>query len=118
MTWADFLKYSKYIAVFYAAAFVIGIVGIWAQPHAQWIWSAVMFFGAAIAANVALGFYQANHKSALLFAKNDYLAKQEEAQVITGDGKSLAIPQALHQVEMEEFVKQKVEEEWDRRRYR
>jgi hypothetical protein len=119
MTWSDFLKYSKYVAVFYAAAFLVGIVGIWAQPHSQWIWTAVMFFGAAMAGNVALACYHYNHKGSMLLAKNDYLAAQDEAQVITGTtSKSMELRQAGLRADMEEFMTDKIKEEMRNRGYR
>jgi hypothetical protein len=109
MTWSDFLRYSKYIAVFYAIAFMIGIIGIWAEPHGQWIWTAAMFFGAALAGNVALGFYHANHQGSMVMAKNEYLAKAEEAQVITGETtKALDFQRRAVNSEMDELMKDKV----------
>ena len=109
MTWNDFLKYSKYIAVFYAIAFLIGVIGIWAQPHSQWIWTAVMFFGAALAGNVALGFYHANHRSSMVMAKNEYLSKQEEHVVITGETtKALDFQRKAVNAELEDLMRDKV----------
>ena len=109
MTWNDFLKYTKYIAVFYAIAFAIGIIGIWAQPHAQWMWTAVLFFGAALAGNIALGSYHYNHKSSMVMAKNEHLAKREEAQVITGEStKALDFQRKSVNAELDELMRDKV----------
>jgi hypothetical protein len=95
MTWSDFLRYSKYIAVFYAIAFVMALVGIWAGGGVDYklLWSAALFFCTAIAANVALGVYHSNHKSEMRMAKNIHLAKQSQTQVITSDTKDLAVPE-------------------------
>lgn len=118
MKWADFLRYSKYIAVFYAAAFIIGILGIWMEPHGQWIWTAVMFFGAALAGNIALACYQYNHKGAMLMAKNDYLLTQEEAPVITSANKGLATTDSGLKADMAQFIQEEAEKAWrDRRGY-
>ena len=112
MTWSDFLRYSKYIAVFYVIAFMIGILGIWMEPHGQWIWTASMFFGAALAGNVALGIYHANHKGSMLMAKNDYLQEQGAAQVITGErNKSLELRQSGLTADMEDFMREQVEKQ-------
>jgi len=93
MTWSDFLKYSKYIAIFYAVAFVFAFIGIWAGTGVNYrlLWSGGLFFCTAIAANVALGWYHANHKSEMQMAKNVHLARKAEAQVITSDSKSLSV---------------------------
>lgn len=109
MTWADFLKYTKYIAVFYATAFVIGVVGIWAEPHLQWMWTSMLFFFTALASNVALAFYHANHKGSMTMAKNEYLSKREEAQVITGEpSKELDFQRKALNADMEDLMKDKV----------
>lgn len=93
MTWSDFLKYSKYIAIFYAIAFVVTLVGIWSvgQGDTGWkfIWSGVLFGVAAGTANICLGVYHSNHRVAMTMEKNIYQATQDQAQVITTDGKEL-----------------------------
>jgi len=91
MTWSDFLKYTKYIAVFYAIAFCIGIIGIWMPNPTRTVLTAAMFFCAALAGNVALGFYHANHKSEMKMAKNIHLARVDGVQSITSDAKGLAV---------------------------
>lgn len=95
MTWSDFLRYSKYIAIFYAIAFVMALIGIWAGDgvNDRLLLSAALFFCTALAGNVALGAYHTNHKSEMKMAKNIHLAKQTEAQVITSDSKDLAVPE-------------------------
>lgn len=109
MNWSDFLRYSKYIAVFYAIAFAIGIIGIWSPNPERWIWTAVMFFGAALAGNIALGFYHANHKDAMVMAKNEHLMKQEEAVVITGETtKALDFQRKAVNAELEGILKDQV----------
>lgn len=91
MTWTDFLRYTKYIAVFYVAAFITAMVGIWVPPHVQWIWTGALIFLTAVASNVALGFYQYNHRGSLLYSK----AKEQpdNPQVVTAlsDSKELAL---------------------------
>lgn len=108
MTWYDFLRYSKYIAVFYGAAFVLMLFGIWAGDTVNYklIWSAVLFFGTAIAGNVALASYHYNHKGSMNMAKNEYLVEQDAAQVITdaGDSKSLAL--RATEADLEEHIRQ------------
>jgi hypothetical protein len=95
MTWSDFLKYSKYIAVFYGIAFVMTLIGIWFVGHSDTGWkfitTGILFACTAFAANVALGWYHSNHKSEMKMAKNVHLARQAEAQVITSDSKELQV---------------------------
>jgi|KBSMisStaDraftv2_1062788.scaffolds.fasta_scaffold01796_6 hypothetical protein len=95
MTWADFLRYSKYIAVFYGLAVVLMVLGIWMPTgiNYRFIWSAVLCFGVALASNVALGFYHANHKAEMRFAKAVYIQQEDQdAPVdITSNSKDLAI---------------------------
>lgn len=93
MTWTDFLRYSKYIAIFYAIAFVLVLIGIWAGDgvNYRFIWSGVLFGAAAGAANLALGWYHTNHSSSMALEKNIYLDQQEKAQVITSEGKELEV---------------------------
>jgi high-affinity Fe2+/Pb2+ permease len=92
MTWYDFLRYSKYIAIFYAIAFALVLIGIWSSIGVgeRFIWSGVLFFAAAAAANIALGWYHSNHRSSMALEKNIYLDQQQKAQVITTEGKELA----------------------------
>jgi hypothetical protein len=100
VTWKDFLKYAKWISVFYAIGFAMALLGIWLpELGAKFIWSGVLFAGAAGIANVALGSYHYNHKPEMSMQKNMYLAEQAEAQVITGDGVSVQPGQALRQLE-------------------
>lgn len=91
MTWSDFLKYSKFIAIFYTIAFALVLVGIWSGTgvNYRFIWSGVLFGAAAITANVALGWYHSNHRTSMALEKNVYLATQEQAQIITSDTKEL-----------------------------
>jgi len=91
VTWSDFLKYAKYIAVFYGLAFVIGVVGIWMPNPTRTVLTAAMFFCAALAGNVALGFYHNNHRSEMKMAKNIHIARQDGVQSITSDAKGLAV---------------------------
>lgn len=101
MTWKDFLKYAKYISVFYAIGFAMALLGIWMPGVGEkFIWSGVLFAGAAGIANVALGSYHYNHKPEMSMQKNLYLADQAEAQVITGDGVAVEPNQALKQLEV------------------
>jgi len=92
MTWNDFLRYSKYIAIFYTIAFALVLIGIWMGTgvNYRFIWSGVLFFATAVAANVALGWYHSNHRSSMALEKNIYLDQQQKAQVITSDTKELA----------------------------
>jgi hypothetical protein len=100
MTWADFLKYSKFIVIFYVIAFALVLIGIWSGSGVNWrfIWSGVVFGGAAAFANAALGIYHERHRTEMTLEKNIYLAKQEAPQVITGEGNELET-RAQHAVE-------------------
>ena len=120
MTWHDFLKYSKYIAVFYGIAFVIGLIGIWMPDPNRWVLTAGLFFCTAIAANVALGFYYHNHDGAMTLEKNIYLAEQEQAQVITGETpkKDLQILRRQQQADFKEVIDDAVRESLRKQGYR
>lgn len=122
MNWSDFLRYSKYIAVFYAAAFVMAFSGIWITGLSEkFIWSGALLGATALAGNLALGFYYNNHKGLMLVAKNDYIAEQGGAQTITGDGKTVAlstgtIGESGMTVEFEEFLKEQTRQALRRER--
>jgi hypothetical protein len=118
MNWEQFLKYSKYIAIFYAIAFCIGIIGIWVPPHGQWLTMGAFFCAAALAGNVALAFYHSNHKGSMIQSKNEYLVQQDEAQVITGESTGttmeLATPSEARKrvvADMDEHIRQVVRDE-------
>jgi len=91
MTWNDFLRYSKYIAIFYAIAFALVLIGIWMGTgvNYRFIWSGVLFFVAAAAANIALGWYHSNHRQSMALEKNIYLDQMNQAQVITSETRDL-----------------------------
>lgn len=94
MNWSDFLRYSKYIAVFYGIAFTLVLTGIWLAPSDtgwKFFWSGVVFGVTSAAANICLGIYHSNHKTSMAMEKNIYLATQEQAQVITSDDKGLLV---------------------------
>lgn len=118
MNWEQFLKYSKYIAIFYGIAFVIALIGIWVEPHGKWMLMGGLFFAAAFAGNVALGIYHSNHKGSMIQSKNEYLVQQDEAQVITGESTGttmeLATPSEAKKrvhADMDEYIKQVIRNE-------
>jgi hypothetical protein len=109
MTWQDFLKYSKYIAVFYGLAFCFVFAGIWVgNINMKLIWSGGLCFAVALAANVALGSYHYNHKKAMAFEKNVWLDQQQEAQVITGETPKAALQ--LHRRQNEQDFQEVIDQ--------
>jgi len=124
MTWSDFLKYSKYIAVFYGIAFAMTLVGIWFVGKSDTGWkfitTGILFGCTALAANIALGWYHSNHQSEMKMAKNIHLAKQSEAQVITSDSKELSVISERDQLSaqlLDEGMRQAIQDEVERQRY-
>jgi hypothetical protein len=108
MKWSDFLRYAKYIAVFYAAAFVIGILGVWIPPHEKWLDTAVIIFLTAAVANICLGAYHYNHKPSMLMAKNDWLAEQDEPQVVASESKELDYARKINNEEIEALLRTQI----------
>lgn len=104
MKWSDFLRYAKYIAVFYATAFIIGIIGIWIPPHQKWMDTAVIIFLTAAVANICLGAYHYNHKPSMIMAKNEWLDEQDEPQVIASDSKELDFKRRANDKEIEDLL--------------
>lgn len=108
MTWKDFLRYTKYIGVFYAIAFALTLVGIWSTDP-KFVYSGLLFAGAAVVANVALGFYHSNHKQQMRFEKNLFLAEQEGSMDITGSEPAPAVVSS--QQRLQEGIRELTESE-------
>jgi hypothetical protein len=111
MTWNDFLRYTKFIAVFYAIAFALVLVGIWLAPSDtgwKFFWSGVVFGVTSAVANICLGIYHSNHKAVMVMAKNDWLEQRQQPQVIASESKELDYARKANNEEIEILLRAQI----------